>query len=481
MNILFATSEVAPYSKTGGLGDVAAALPAALAAAGHHVRVLTPAYPALLAAFPDAPVISTNAWLGGDFPGYAIREARTADGMVLWLLDCRDYFDRPGNPYTRPDGSDWPDNPMRFGLLARVAAWLSTPRNDLDFRPDVLHCNDWQTALAPVYLRHGEPGAKTLLTLHNMAFQGHFDLGLSPALALPPGGRSPAGAEFHGGLNYLKGGILCADRITTVSPTYAAEIQTPAFGFGLDGLLRHRAADLSGILNGIDDSIWNPANDPLIPAPYSAEKLTGKAKNRKALLKRVGLPERAGVPVLGVVSRLTHQKGLDWLAALGERLPQLPAQLVLLGKGEAGLENAFQSLMARHPESISATLGYDEGMAHLIEAGADLFIMPSRFEPCGLNQMYSLRYGTLPLVRATGGLADTVIDASAENLATRTANGFVFTEDAAEALFACLQRALALWPDTRRWRALQRTAMRTPLGWNQAAGRYTALYEALGA
>jgi len=478
LKVLFATSEIAPWVKTGGLGDVAAALPAALRAQGVDVRVLVPAYPALLAAFPAAPEIARPHWLGGLLPNCSLREATAPDGTPLLLLDFAPYFGRADNPYLSADGSDWHDNHLRFGLLSRVAAWIGSAASPLRWRPDIVHCNDWQTGLAPAYL-HYLPGgsARTLMTIHNLAFQGLFDHASLFELGLSDAAWHPEGVEYYGQLSFLKAGLRLAGHITTVSPTYAREIQTDELGMGMAGLLRARSGALSGILNGIDDA-WNPATDIRLTAPfacYDAKRLAVKRANKRALQEQSGLATNADLPLFGVVSRLTQQKGLDLLADIAAEVLALPAQLVVLGSGERPLENSFRELARRYPGQCSVRIGFDETLAHRIEAGADAFIMPSRFEPCGLNQMYSLRYGTPPVVRATGGLADTVIDAAD----AARGNGFVFTEPTAAALLASLQRAAAAFADPQRWPKLQKNGMAADFSWAAPAQSYAALYARL--
>jgi len=480
VKVLFATSEIAPWVKTGGLGDVAAGLPLALRAAGVDVRLLVPYYPALMRAFPAAPVVAELVELGGALPPATLREAAAADGTPLLLLDCAVLYDRPGNPYLGRDGRDWHDNAVRFGLLARVAALLGGSANPLPWQAQIVHCNDWQTALAPSYLNYlGGQRAATLLTVHNLAFQGLFGRHTLAELGLPPHSWSMDGVEYHGHLSFLKGGLQHADIITTVSPSYAREIQTDAEGMGLAGLLRWRGASLAGILNGIDTAIWNPATDPYLAASYDAAHLAKKAVNKSALQLRLGLEPRQDVPLLGVISRLTEQKGLDLLPPLAAELAALPAQLVVLGSGGRELERAFTRMAKKHPGQFAAHIGFDEGLAHLIEAGADMFLMPSRFEPCGLNQMYSLRYGTPPIVRATGGLADTVVDYAEASLAAGSANGFSFMEATAPALLAAIQRALAVWHKPRIWRKLQQNGMASDWSWSGPARRYAELYRQL--
>ncbi len=473
MNVLFVTSEIAPWVKTGGLGDVAAALPPALRQAGIDVRVLVPYYPALRRTFADAaaPIVATFGGFGAHFAGSALRETVAPDGTPLLLLDSLAYFDRPGNPYLGPEGHDWLDNHLRFGLLSRIAAWLGSEDNFLPWRPDVVHCNDWQSALAPAYLNLLPGGrAHSIVTVHNLAFQGLFGQTALHEVGLPASAWAMNGVEYYGYLSFLKAGLFYADAITTVSPSYAGEIQTDAEGMGLAGLLRDRGADLTGILNGIDTTAWDPAHDPHLPFAYDAKRLPQKQKVKAALQREMGLAERDDLPLLGIVSRLTHQKGLDLVPTIQGAIANLPAQMVVLGSGERGLEELFRELARLDPDNFAVRIGFDEGLAHRIEAGADMFLMPSRFEPCGLNQMYSLRYGTPPIVRATGGLADTVIDG---------VNGFSFLNPTAETLLATIERAVRTWHNKTAWRRMQKDGMSRDVGWSGPARQYAALYEQL--
>ena len=476
MKVLFATSEIAPWVKTGGLGDVAAALPPALQRAGLDVRVLVPWYPAIARAFPDAPVIAELPASAGVFPGAALRSAVAPDGTPMLFLDCMACYMREGNPYLGSDGRDWHDNAVRFGLLSYVAALLASTASPLDWQPDILHCHDWQTALAPAYLRYNlKPVAKSVLTIHNLAFQGLFGAHTLRELALPPQAWAVDGVEYYGHLSFLKGGLQHADHITTVSPTYAQEIQTDTDGMGMAGLLRYRSGALTGILNGIDTEQWNPAIDPHLATHYASATLGNKSGNKRALQQKMGLAVTDDTPLFGVVSRLSGQKGLDLLLACADEVVRLPAQLVILGSGDAALENAFRELARRHPGKVAVQIGFNEALAHLIEAGIDAFLMPSRFEPCGLNQMYSLRYGTPPIVRATGGLADTVIDATDKE----RGNGFVFTRAEPAELLATVRRAAELWARPRLWRQLQKNGMAADNSWDQPAQRYIELYRTL--
>jgi starch synthase len=465
--------------KTGGLGDVSAALPVALATLGVDARVLLPGYRQVLAQLPDCREIARFA-ASADLPGSRLLQGQMASGVPLFALDCPELYDRPGGPYQDEAGSDWTDNALRFGLLSRVAALLGSAGSPLDWQPQVVHCNEWQTGLVPAYLRYA-PGARaaTVQTIHNLAFQGIFEPELVAALGLPPECFSPDGVEYYGKLSFLKAGLQFADAITTVSPGYALEIQSESLGFGLQGLLADRKDCLYGILNGIDTGLWNPATDPLIACHYAADTLAAKAGNKSALQQRLGLAPSPKVPLFAVVSRLTAQKGLDWLLEIAPQLLALPAQLAILGGGDAQLERGFLALAQDHAGQVSTTIGFDEALAHLIEAGADAFLMPSRFEPCGMNQMYSQRYGTPPIVRATGGLADTVVDCTAATLADGSASGFVFQEASAEALLATVERAARAWRDGGTWRALQRNGMARGFGWEASARRYAAIYARL--
>jgi starch synthase len=479
LRVLFATSECTPLIKTGGLGDVSAALPAAVRMLGLDVRILLPAYRQVLAQLPDCREVARFAPMA-HFPGARLLQARMASGVPLFALDCPVLYDRPGGPYQDEAGSDWADNALRFGLLSRIAALVGSAGSPLGWQPQVVHCNEWQTGLVPAYLRYAAGArAATLLTIHNLAFQGIFEPELVAALGLPPDAFSPDGVEYYGKLSFLKAGLQFADVITTVSPGYAREIQSEALGFGLHGLLAARGDRLYGILNGIDTELWNPASDPLIACRYAAATLASKPINKRALQQRLGLAASPKVPLFAVVSRLTEQKGLDWLLEIAPRLLALPAQLALLGGGQRELELGFLALAQRHPQQVSATIGFDEALAHLIEAGADAFLMPSRFEPCGMNQMYSQRYGTPPIVRATGGLADTVVDCTAATLADGSASGFVFREPGAEALLAAVGRAVSAWRDGATWRALQQNGMARNFGWDASARRYAEIYALL--
>lgn len=479
IRVLFVSPECAPVAKTGGLGDVSAALPAALRELGVDARVLLPGYSAALAAVGDA---RESARISAFEPAVEARllETRLPNGVPLIVLDCPSLFDRRGGPYQNDSGEDWEDNALRFGLLSRAAAVLGTGASVLAWRPDIVHCNDWPAGLAPAYLHFSAaPRAACVMTVHNLAFQGNFEATWAAKLGLPPASFAVEGLEFHGGISFLKAGLFYARAITTVSPSYAREIQTHAHGFGMDGLLRRRRGSLAGIRNGIDTRIWNPATDPLIGTRYAANSLDRKSINKAALQRRLGLPSDGEIPLIGLVSRLTHQKGIDLLLEAAPRLAGLPSQLVVLGTGERALEEACRAFAARHPRSVAVVVGFDEGLAHLIEAGADMFLMPSRFEPCGMNQMYSQRYGTPPIAHATGGLVDSVVDCDARTLADGSATGFLFREPTPAALLAAAERAVALYRDRRSWRTLQRNGMARDFGWAAAARQYAQIYARL--
>jgi len=400
--------------------------------------------------------------------------------IAAYLVDHPAFYDRPGGPYGGADGREWPDNHRRFGLLAWVAAALGKGA-DPNWRPDIVHAHDWHAGLAPAYLRAENAPAASVFTVHNLAYQGFFAAGIFPELSLPGSFYAIDGLEFYGGLSFLKAGLAYADRLTTVSPTYAAEIQTPQFGEGLDGLLRLRADALTGILNGVDPRYWDPEHDDAIPRPYGVDTAeAGKAAAKAALRKRLYLGEAAG-PVFGVVSRLTPQKGLDLVL---DAVPELVAgggQLALLGSGDRDLETGFAEAGRQWHGNVGVEIGYDEALARLVTAGSDVMLVPSRFEPCGLTQLYALRYGTLPLVRRTGGLVDTVVDATPARLRDKTATGFTFEAATSEALVATLERAIAAYANRARWRQMMRQAMTRDFSWARSARQYAALYRELAA
>ena len=473
MRILFATSEAYPLIKTGGLADVSGSLPRALLALQHDVRLLLPAYRDAIAKARSAGLKKIAEF---DVAGTAVSiiETRLPGTRVkTWLIDCPELFDRPGNPYLDTNNQVYDDNDRRFLLLSRVTAMLAMNRVGIDWQPDILHCNDWQTGLAPAYLSTEAERPATVFTIHNLAYQGVFPYETFVATQLPHSLWHFEALEFHNQLSFIKGGIVFADRVNTVSPTYAREIQTPHFGYGLDALLRHRSPYLSGILNGIDTQEWNPGSDIHLPQRYNRQKLSLKTRNKIALQQQMQLPQDETVPLLGFVGRLVEQKGVDWILAIIPMLIEQNAQLVLIGTGEQHFEIALREAAAQYPHNVAVTIGYSEALAHRIEAGVDLFLMPSRFEPCGLNQLYSLRYGTLPLVHGVGGLADSVIDADSDDA---DANGFVFDTPDPAALADAVTRALQCYKNPKKWRQLQTNGMRQDYSWVQSAQQYEQLY-----
>jgi starch synthase len=478
LRVLLAASEAYPLIKTGGLGDVVGALPAALHAVGVDARLVLPAYPAALAALTSVRPIARSALYGAPC-ALLLGELPTGgrQRLPVYLIQAT-AFERTGNPYQDITGLDWPDNPARFALFCRAAAALSLGRFAPDWRADVVHAHDWQTGLLPALLSLESKPPKTVFTVHNLAYQGLVAPADTDALGLPPDWWSPDALEFYGQLALIKGGLGFADRITTVSPRYAQEIQTAEFGCGLDGLLRHRAGVLSGILNGIDTDLWNPAADPALVTPYDAEHLPAKAGNKAALQAELGLAVDPQALLLGLVGRLVEQKGVDLLIGA---LDQLPAdmQIVVLGSGEPAYVTALQAAARADPTRIAFSAGYDEALAHRIQAGADAFLVPSRFEPCGLTQLYALRYGTVPIVRAVGGLADTVTDASAPNLAAGRATGVVFKAATAAALLAAIRRAHGLFLAKAPWQQMQRSGMAAEHSWAASAQAYLGLYRGL--
>ncbi len=468
--VLFAASEMAPLIKTGGLADVAGGLTLALQTLHCDVRVVLPAYAGLLASLDRQRLIAQTQL--GQFD-VEIFEATAPQGQQMWLVACAELFGRDGNPYLAADGTDWADNADRFGLFSRAIAWLATQPTVSGFRADVVHLNDWQTGLAAAWLQRDATAPPSVFSIHNLAYQGNFDRATFDRLGLPADLWSVDGIEFHDSMSCIKSGIAFADRITTVSPSYAAEIQTSEYGCGFEGLIRRRAAVLHGIVNGIDTSVWNPAIDPMLDAPYSATSLERKLVNKRALQASLGL-DADELPLLGVVSRLVHQKGIDLILPLLDTLTSVPAQLAVLGNGEAAIETALDAASRRYAGRVAYVPRHDERLAHQIEAGADIFLMPSRFEPCGLNQMYSQAYGTVPVVRRTGGLIDTV-----EPVSGTHGTGFFFESATSDALLDAISRAIADSRDLARWRAIQRNGMARDFSWRASASRYVQLYEAL--
>ena len=476
IRVLAVASELYPVIKTGGLADVAGALPLALKAHGIETRTLIPGYPAVTNALEAAEEVLYLPDLHG---GPARLLSGSCAGIGLFVLDAAHLFARPGNPYSSPDGVDWPDNAIRFASLARMAADIgqgSIPA----FIPDVVHAHDWQAGLTPAYLHYSDrPRPGTVMTVHNLAYQGQFPGALLNEIGLPPDSFTVDGVEYYGSIGFLKAGLRFADRITTVSPTYALEIQRPQEGMGLDGLLRGRSDRLSGILNGIDTSVWNPATDPYIALPFDADRLGKRALNKAALQQRMGLRVDPEAFVLGIISRMSWQKGLDLLleslpAILGEHL-----QIAVLGSGDPDLQTRYRAAAEAHPEQIGVWVGYDESLAHSIQAGADALVVPSRFEPCGLTQLCALRYGAIPVVSRVGGLVDTVVDADGPGITGRTATGVQFEPVTTDALTDALRRAHALFRNRPVWRDIQQNGMAVDVSWHDRAGQYASLYRQL--
>lgn len=476
LGVLSIASELYPLVKTGGLADVVGALPAALAAQGVRSVTLVPGYPAVRAALErgrevarlETPMAGAAALLGG-----------RAAALDLLVLDAPHLFDRPGGPYADPHGRDWPDNAERFAALAFAGAAIARGLIP-GYAPRIVHAHDWQAALAPAYLHYDPaPGVRSLLTIHNLAFQGRYPPEMLARLGLPAEAMTIDGVEYFGGIGFLKAGLRFADAITTVSPSYAAEIATEAGGMGLGGLIAARRGALTGILNGIDAAVWNPAADPLIAAPFSATEPAARAANTSALCAEFGLDHDPATPLFGVVSRLTGQKGLDLLLAALPALIVRGGRLALIGTGEPALEAGFRAAAAAHPGRVAVLIGYDEARAHRLQAGVDVLLVPSRFEPCGLTQLCALRYGAVPLVARTGGLADTVIDASPAALAAGVATGIQFAPIEAAALGAAIERAFALFEDRPAWARIRANAMAADVSWERPARAYAALYRAL--
>ena len=476
VRVLAVASEIYPIIKTGGLADVAGALPAALKEHGVATRTLVPGYPGVLEALPAAETLLE--W--PEFYGGPIRVlGGTHDGLDLFALDAPHLFARPGNPYSGPDGRDWPDNGVRFAALSRMAAEIGQGAI-ASFVPDIVHAHDWQAGLVPAYLHYGrEKRPGTVMTVHNLAYQGQFSPDMLATFGLPPEAYAVQGVEYYGTISLLKAGLQFADRITTVSPTYAREIQGDDGGMGLGGLLRERAGVLSGILNGIDLAVWNPETDPHIAARYGPSQLAQRAANKTALQGRFGLDQNPDALLLGVVSRLSWQKGLDVLLETIPTLLSEGMQLALLGSGDRDLQDRYSALVQAHPGRIGVVIGYDEALAHLIQAGSDALAVPSRFEPCGLTQLCALRYGAVPVVANVGGLADTVLDVGEAAVDGGEATGVKFAPVTAEALGHALRKANLLFNDDVTWRRLQHAGMTTDVSWTNRAGQYAALYRDL--
>lgn len=485
LRVLFCTAEAEPLVKVGGLGEVSGALPPALRQLGLDVRLLLPAYQGLIDAIGGQAVGPLFQPLPGvNAPAQLVKGA-LPNGAPVYAVDCPSLYDREGSPYSDRNGDPWPDNALRFGVLGKVAALFGTKPGLADWTADIVHCNDWHTGLAPAYLAHDSLAcARSVISIHNIAYQGVYPPELLPALGLPKSCFIPDGVEFYGQLSFLKAGLYYADAITTVSPGYAREIQTAAGGYGLEGLLAYRHNRLTGILNGIDTAVWDPSRDAYLAAHFGPTDMVGKAVNKQLLQERLGLKVSPETVMLALISRFTAQKGVDLALEVARELLDVldePVQLAVLGSGERHYELDWTRFAWDYPGRVSVTIGYDEPLAHLLEAGADIFLMPSRFEPCGLNQMYSMRYGTPPVAHRVGGLADSVVDATPRTLAAGTATGFVFENASKAELLACVLRALLAWQDRKTWSKLQHNGMTQDFGWGASAVQYGKLYQALTA
>ena len=479
LRVLHVAAEHFPQVKTGGLGDVMAALPLAQRRAGMDVRLVLPGFPAVRAALIE-PIDSI--WVGPivGSAGVRILKGRFSErGIWVYVVDAPDRFDRPGSPYVDAEGRNWPDNASRFALLSWVAAQLARGVLDRRWHADILHAHDWHTALAPAYVRFAGdslPPPRTVFTIHNLAYQGLFPADVFASLCLPPEAFTQDGLEFWGLVSFMKAGLVLADRVTTVSPTYAHDITTYDYGYGLEGVVMARGNDLVGILNGVDEKEWDPSHDPHLAAPYNRNRLSGKTECRKAVASEYGVTLGDG-PLFCVVSRLTHQKGLDLVLEAIPDIVALDGRLIVLGEGDRSLESAFRAAVDANPGKVGAHFVFSEAQAHRVIAGADALLMPSRFEPCGLTQLYALHYGTPPVVHQTGGLVDTVIDVDSAGLTLGT--GFAYLPSTTEALTAAIGRAAALFGDQRRWRQVQRNAMATHFLWSRAAEKYHELYQSI--
>jgi starch synthase len=474
MNILSVASEVFPLVKTGGLADVVGALPQALAAHGVHATTFVPGYPGLAEKLNKKRQVHAYADLFGAKASILRGEAA---GLDLFVLNAPTLFDRTGGPYGDLTGADYSDNWRRFAAFSRAAADIAGGAVK-GYAPDIVHAHDWQAAMTLAYLRYDGAVTPTVLTVHNLAFQGQFPAAIFPELGLPAAALAVDGVEYYGGVGYLKAGLQAATAITTVSPTYAQEIRTPEFGMGLDGMMNARAADLYGIVNGIDTDIWNPETDPHLTARYSARGLKARRANKAVLEERFALDHGQG-PLFCVVSRLTWQKGMDMLVATIDGLVASGGRLAVIGSGDAALEGALLAAASRHRGKVGMVVGYDEPLSHLMQGGADAILIPSRFEPCGLTQLYGLRYGCVPVVARTGGLADTVIDANEAALSAGVATGFQYQPSAAGGLYHAIIRAIATYARSAEWTTMQRQGMKADVSWTKSAARYVELYQSL--
>ncbi len=473
MKVLHVASEMFPLLKIGGLADVIGALPYAQMRDGLDVRVLLPAYPAMLSALPDSQLVTNFATFAGQV---SVRYGEY-DGLGIYLLDAPHLFAREGNPYHDADYRDYADNFLRFAVLGYVGAEIADGL-DTWWHPDVVHAHDWHAGLTCAYLKARQSPVKSIFTIHNIAYQGLFAAHHLAEIGLPPTFFQIEGLEFKGQLSYLKAGIYYADQVTTVSPTFAREITQESQAFGLHGLLQTVAEQgrLHGVLNGLDKVVWDPATDAVLPARFKVGTMQGKAKNKTALQGHFSLPENKSQLLFVMVTRLSEQKGVDIFIDSLKTIVKQKGQVIVLGSGSPDYERDLLALAARYPKQIGVRIGYDEDLSHLLIAGGDVIVIPSRFEPCGLTQLYGLKYGTLPLVRRTGGLADTVTNTTDETMKQRTATGFVFDDVSAESLSEAIQRAFTLWTTPRKWNAVRANAMREQFDWQMAAAQYAQLY-----
>ncbi len=477
MKALHVGAEIFPLIKTGGLADVMGALPQALVGQGADVRLVLPGLPAILQGVAQMQLVCG---IGPVFGAARVRLHRGVlahSGVPAYVIEAPYLYQRAGNPYLDADGAEWCDNLQRFALLGWVAAHLASGELDADWSPDLVHAHDWHAAMCCAYLAaHPGPSVASVFTVHNLAYQGLFDASDHHLLGLPARFMEHHALEFHGQLAFMKAGLAYAQRVTTVSPGYAREMATQEFGFGLDGLIRSRGTDVSGILNGVDGAVWNPQTDSLIAENYRGQAMQGKAQCKAALQKALGLGVEPAAPLMAIVSRLTSQKGLDLLLQALPAMVAQGAQLAVQGTGDAALEVAFVQAATRHAGRVAVRIAYDEALAHQMVAGADMILVPSRFEPCGLTQLYGLRYGTVPVVRRVGGLADTVVDATESALADDTATGFVFGPATPDALLFAMERAIGLYRQGEPWQGLMRRGMAQDFSWDHAAREYMALY-----
>ncbi|WP_373100040.1 MULTISPECIES: glycogen synthase GlgA [Pasteurellaceae] len=477
MRVLHVCSELYPLLKTGGLADVMGALPFAQQDIGIDSRILIPAYPAISAGILNTAVVAE---FDDGFAGHVILRYGDYKGVGIYLIDAPHLYARAGNPYHNQWYNDYADNYKRFALLGRIGAELACGL-DAWWRAEIVHAHDWHAGLASAYLFNKGRPAKSVFTIHNLAYQGQFAYHHLFELGLPADMFNVNGLELYGQISYLKAGLYYSDAVTAVSPTYAKEITTPEFGYGLQGLLAalYREGRLSGILNGVDAHIWHPSSDDYIDDHYKLKSMAGKRKNKAKLQSYFNLPQQPNALLFVMVTRLTEQKGVDLLIDSAETIVKQGGQLVILGSGAPHLEEGVQRLAQQYPQHIAVKIGYDEALSHLIIAGGDVILVPSRFEPCGLTQLYGLKYGTLPLVRATGGLADTVIDSTAENIKARRATGFVFQEADTAALSQAISNAFALWQKQRLWFSVRTVAMEQDFSWHSSAAHYRDLYQSL--